>query len=307
MTANPELLSRAWYAYRAGDHAGAAALYQQALQADPDNADSWCLLGIAQRAGGRPEDAAASHREALRLKPDFIEAWSNLGNALVDAGQPEEALAAFAEALGRRPDYAEAHNNRAGALSASNQQSAPRRTATGLARCRRSIIQADELISAARSEGFKNGDRAGSSVTRCEGDGADAGVAHAEVGAGTVKGPDGERWDRPLSLGSVVGSRHTRVIKNGQRMGQSVEKKFLAPLAGSPASAGEGCTGEGLLPHHDRPAAVPGRHGSDLNERGTCLYSAPTWAPFSATERFINSTKTTRATLTTAAAQKTSK
>ena len=36
-------------------------------------------------------------------------------------------------------------------------------------------------------------------------------------------------------------------------------------------------------------------------------YSAPMWAPFSATERFISSTTNTSATMTTANTQKTSK
>jgi tetratricopeptide (TPR) repeat protein len=108
--------ARAWAAFQSGNPGGAARLYREALSGDPDNADLWCLLGIAERAAGNPGEAAASYREALRLRPDFPEAWNNLGNALISDDKPDEAAAAFRHVLGLRPGYAEAHNNLAAAL-----------------------------------------------------------------------------------------------------------------------------------------------------------------------------------------------
>jgi tetratricopeptide (TPR) repeat protein len=116
MATDPAVLARAWRAHQSGDSARAIETYRQVLQADPGNADVWCLLGIVQRAAGQAEEAVASYREALRLRPDFVEAWNNLGNALVNQKKPEEALAAFRQVLRLRPDYAEAHNNLAAAL-----------------------------------------------------------------------------------------------------------------------------------------------------------------------------------------------
>jgi tetratricopeptide (TPR) repeat protein len=116
MTTDPSVLARAWHAHQSGDSARAIELYRQALQADPGNADAWCLLGMVQRAAAQPDQAVASYREALRLRPDFVEGWNNLGNALVNQKKADEAVAAFRQVLRLRPDYAEAHNNLAAAL-----------------------------------------------------------------------------------------------------------------------------------------------------------------------------------------------
>jgi tetratricopeptide (TPR) repeat protein len=111
VTSDPAALARARSAYQSGRLTEAARLCRQALQADPRNAEAWCLLGIAQRASSQPAQAADSYRQALRLRPDFVEAWNNLGNALVTQGKLDEAAAAFEQVLRLRPDYAEAHNN----------------------------------------------------------------------------------------------------------------------------------------------------------------------------------------------------
>jgi tetratricopeptide (TPR) repeat protein len=116
MASDQAALMRARDAFQAGNPAEAARACQQALQADPGDADAWCLLGIAQRAAGQAEQAVASYREALRLRPAFIEVWNNLGNALVNLGRLDEAVAAFDQVLRLRPEFAEAHNNLGAAL-----------------------------------------------------------------------------------------------------------------------------------------------------------------------------------------------
>jgi tetratricopeptide (TPR) repeat protein len=116
MGSDPAALAQARSAYQSGRPAEAAQVCRQVLQADPGNADAWCLLGVAQRAAGDSTEAAASYREALRLRPDFAEAWNNLGNALVTQGKLHEAVAAFEQVLRLRPDFAEAQNNLGAAL-----------------------------------------------------------------------------------------------------------------------------------------------------------------------------------------------
>jgi tetratricopeptide (TPR) repeat protein len=111
-----ETLPLAWRAYQSGDYDGAARLYREALDADSNNADAWCMLGIVSRGLGQPDEAVRAYREALRIRPDFIEALNNLGNALVNQNKPDEARAAFERVLRLRPDYAEAHNNLAATL-----------------------------------------------------------------------------------------------------------------------------------------------------------------------------------------------
>jgi|SRR5579859_717665 len=130
---------------------GAEALYLQALEAQPDNADALHLLsvlrhqqgnaleavnlitkalaiepnrpeahnnlGVALRELGRPAEAEASYREALRLRPDYPEAHNNLGNVLSDLDRLTEAEASYREALRLLPDCPEIHNNLGGALS----------------------------------------------------------------------------------------------------------------------------------------------------------------------------------------------
>jgi tetratricopeptide (TPR) repeat protein len=109
-------LARARSAYQSGDPAETARICREVLATDHEDADAWCLLGIAQRAVGDPTGAAASYREALRRRPHFVEAWNNLGNVLVTQGQLDEAVAAFEQVLRLRPDFAEAHNNLGAAL-----------------------------------------------------------------------------------------------------------------------------------------------------------------------------------------------
>ena len=60
---------------------------------------AWFNLGVARMRAGNPAGAAAAYREALRLKPDMVEAEINLGTALEASGQTELALGAWRAAL----------------------------------------------------------------------------------------------------------------------------------------------------------------------------------------------------------------
>jgi tetratricopeptide (TPR) repeat protein len=145
-----EALAIAIQHHQAGRLQAAEQIYRQVLQAEPNQADAWHLLGViahqvgkhgiaveylaraiglnqtdagfhndlgrAYHALRRNPEAVACYRRALELKPDFAEAHNNLGNASRDQGEPDEAIACFRRALELKPDLAEAHNNLGNAL-----------------------------------------------------------------------------------------------------------------------------------------------------------------------------------------------
>ena len=74
------------------------------LKANPDDAESWRMLGLAFFEVQRFAESATAYKRAASLTPSKAEAWSSLGEALVMAGNgnvPDEAKSAFATALAR--------------------------------------------------------------------------------------------------------------------------------------------------------------------------------------------------------------
>jgi predicted O-linked N-acetylglucosamine transferase (SPINDLY family) len=94
-----------------GRLASAVDLLEQALRADPHNAESHNNLGLARHGLGEVTAATASFREAVRLNPRYSEALNNLGDTLRETGQPKAAIAALHKAVHYNPGYAAAHNN----------------------------------------------------------------------------------------------------------------------------------------------------------------------------------------------------
>ncbi|MFY9926124.1 MAG: tetratricopeptide repeat protein [Opitutaceae bacterium] len=107
----PEAFADALGRHRAGDYDGAAALYQQILLAEPNNAGVHYNLGITYRQLGRLDEAVEENARALALKPDFPEAENNLGILLRSLWRIDEAVEAFQRAVALKPDFAEAWNN----------------------------------------------------------------------------------------------------------------------------------------------------------------------------------------------------
>ena len=133
-----------------GRPADALAPLEQAVAADPGDADAWSHRGIALADLGRPEEAIASHGralaidagratdlfhrglalnmlgrhpEALRdlaavlaLRPDDGEAWFRHGQTLQFLGRHPEALTSYGQALAAEPSHAQAWSNRGGIL-----------------------------------------------------------------------------------------------------------------------------------------------------------------------------------------------
>ena len=97
------LLQAAFDAHRAGELATAESGYRAVLQVEPDNADALHLLGVLQRALGRPELAVDLIRRALVLAPGLVDAHANLGNALRELDRWDEAATSYAAALRLNP------------------------------------------------------------------------------------------------------------------------------------------------------------------------------------------------------------
>ena len=97
--------------HNAGDLAKAEGIYQQVLQADPNQPIALHLLGVIAHQVGKNDVAVDLIGKALAIKPDYAEAHSNLGVALQKLGKLDEAVASYHKALIIKPDFAEAHNN----------------------------------------------------------------------------------------------------------------------------------------------------------------------------------------------------
>ncbi|MEO5337144.1 MAG: tetratricopeptide repeat protein [Magnetospirillum sp. WYHS-4] len=143
MNGNPIDQGRALH--RAGDLAGAAALYEEARRQDPGHPEPWHLLGVialqkgdaagAERliregmergqataamlsnlgaallAQGRKDEAEGVFVRATRLAPDDPAGWYNLGSLCQGQGRNAEAREAFERVVALRPDHSAALNN----------------------------------------------------------------------------------------------------------------------------------------------------------------------------------------------------
>jgi tetratricopeptide (TPR) repeat protein len=99
----------------------AKSIYQQILQADPNQPHALHLLGVIAIQAGKNDIAVDLITKALAINPDFAVAHYNLGNALNELGKFDEAVASFQKALAIKPDYVEAHNNLANVLQLSGK------------------------------------------------------------------------------------------------------------------------------------------------------------------------------------------
>ncbi len=110
-------LAQAIEFHRAGDIAGAEAIYARLLKTNPRNSEALHLLGVACYQRRDFERSARLIADAIGIRKDPAY-FFNLGYALQGAGRAEEAVAAYRDALALRPDYPEAQNNLGNALKA---------------------------------------------------------------------------------------------------------------------------------------------------------------------------------------------
>jgi protein O-mannosyl-transferase len=91
-------------------------LYEQAVQAHPEDVMARNNLGNALAREGRLQEAENHLREALRWSPDHAPAHNNLGNVLAAQGKIHEGIHHYQEALRLQPDLSEARFNLESAL-----------------------------------------------------------------------------------------------------------------------------------------------------------------------------------------------
>ena len=94
--------------FRAGDAPGAALAARQAADLPPATVGRLTNLGVYLRGAGRDDEAEAAYRAAIEVSPDFAAAHHNLGNLLMDAGRLAEAGDSLRQALNLDPEHAEA-------------------------------------------------------------------------------------------------------------------------------------------------------------------------------------------------------
>lgn len=106
-----ERLRRAQELYAAGLPVEAEGILRSLLAEQPDHAEAWKGLGLAQRRQGRTDEAIASYERALKLAPQDAETHVNLAVALRTSRQLERAIAHLETAIRLQPRLAAAYLN----------------------------------------------------------------------------------------------------------------------------------------------------------------------------------------------------
>ena len=85
--------------------------YEKAIAGKADYADAFYNHGVALKELQRFEEAVTSYDRAIMLRPGYTAAYYNRGNVLKELHRYEEALVSYESALAIRPDYVEACYN----------------------------------------------------------------------------------------------------------------------------------------------------------------------------------------------------
>jgi predicted TPR repeat methyltransferase len=94
-----------------GQFTQAKALYAEICRVQPNEPESWFMLGALNGHLGLTIEAINCCLKAIALKPSYAEAHYNLAQAYKRLEKPAEAEASFREAVKYKPDYAEALDN----------------------------------------------------------------------------------------------------------------------------------------------------------------------------------------------------
>ena len=92
--------------------------YHQAIQINPNYAETLNNLGVALADKGRFDEAIENYRKAIQINPDFSGALDNLGVALAAKGRFDEAIENYRKALQINPNSSDALSNLGLALTA---------------------------------------------------------------------------------------------------------------------------------------------------------------------------------------------
>ena len=80
--------------------------YKKAIKINPDFAEAYYNMAIAQKVIGEFEEAIKNYKKALKIKPDYFEAHYNLGNILSEKGDKKAAINCYEYALQIKPGSA---------------------------------------------------------------------------------------------------------------------------------------------------------------------------------------------------------
>ena len=116
MTTVSEALRMAVGLHHGNRLAEAADIYRKIIQAAPEVADAWHLLGVLHHQSGQSAEAVRLIGEAIRRDPLCAAYNDNLGSALRAAGQADRAAAHHRVATAIDPGWVKPFGNLAGAL-----------------------------------------------------------------------------------------------------------------------------------------------------------------------------------------------
>ena len=94
--------------------------YKKAIKINPDFAEAYYNMAIAQKVIGEFEEAIKSYKKALKIKPNYFEAHYNLGNILSEKGDKKAAIDSYEFALQIKPGSAMVYNNMGNILKDGN-------------------------------------------------------------------------------------------------------------------------------------------------------------------------------------------
>jgi tetratricopeptide (TPR) repeat protein len=97
--------------YSNGQYAAAVHAFAESLARDADNADTYYDLGITFHATGNSPAAINAYRQAIHLNSAFWQAHSNLALILHEQNKLDEAIAEYREAKRLAPEEASVRNN----------------------------------------------------------------------------------------------------------------------------------------------------------------------------------------------------
>jgi len=89
----------------------AIALYQKAIEINPEYAGTYYNLGAVYFSKGMLDEAAAELEKAIEINPNYVDAYTSLGVVYINKGMFDEADVLWKKAIEINPEYAGAHYN----------------------------------------------------------------------------------------------------------------------------------------------------------------------------------------------------
>ena len=106
-----DLVSKTVALHQRGRLDEAEALYREALERSPNDADLLHFHGVLLHQRGRSTEAIDSIRRALEIDPNYVDAHNNLGNVFKELGRLRDATREYRKVLALDDSNAGAHNN----------------------------------------------------------------------------------------------------------------------------------------------------------------------------------------------------